>query len=827
MDNSPRSRTPTGWGRVLLLLASFGGACTAQSFFDGKERFSLACALYLASLIIFAVIAARPLWRAFPKPPGGYGPGNISFDTDGLEPQIKPLWEVTGFIAIVIIGTFFRFYRLDAVPPGFNHDSAWLCHYALDFINGKVGLTPYFVSPSHYPIGYETFYPLLNALYICIVGPVPLASKLSAATCGLGALIVVYFLARFMFGKRMALIASFLMSVCGWHFIFSRVGWSCIAVPLWETVAVFLLLAAVKRNRSGLFALAGAATAANLMTYSISRILIVKELAIAAYLWFKKIVTIRACWKGGAVFLAVFLLCSLPVIHYAATHWDTFQGRARVLIITGRMDQEGVAPLIDAFKKTILNFNYRANGNDFFIEEPLLDFPISVFFAFGFVVCCLLFNRPRYGILLIWFLTSLTPGIMSAPNPNHNMGALVPCAIMAAVSCDLAVGFLWRWVSRFWRRAGTALAVLAVLGALALVYGNYRWYIGPETRREMWGFYPDTRVVGEYMNTILDDYEVYVADVYFPIDSLIFLTCHGGEFAPRFHHLWEKGHLILTMNLRPPAGKGVAFIAKPTQHYDPVYRGILRKYPGSVLVDLRETINDKNPDRVCARAVLIPPGALTGNLSAETPRERAREEARRAPRAFTGGRGSGPGLFDNLMDIAVDRKGNIYAVDMGNDRVQKFDAAGNFLFSWGVRGDGPGEFNEPRGIAVDRRGDVCVIDTWNHRVQKFSPEGKFLSAWTSPSGLYGPRGIAAGNARVYVADSGNGRIEVFDTKGRHRASWGKRGSSPGEFAEPVGVAVDGRGFVYVLDSGNCRVQKLDGTGRPVTSWRVEGWRDAN
>ena len=820
-NHTPRRQ----WPIVLFLIICVAAGIAAQVLFDRKAHFSLAGVLYLSSLVLFAAVLAKRIRGAFPAPRSGYRPGNIFFDNRGLEPRIRPIWEVAGFVAVIAVGVFFHFYRLDAVPPGFNHDSAVLCHYSMDFLRGKQALKP--MSFSHYyPISYETFQPLVTALYMSFLGVVPLASKLSSATSGLASLIVLYFLARFMFGKRTALIASFFMSVCGWHFIFSRVGWHTIAVPLWETTALFLLFAAFKSGKPLLFGLAGAATAANLLTYSISRILIAKELAIAGYLWLKRIITIRSYWKSAVVFIVVFGICSIPVVHWAATHWDAFQGRTRMLLVAGQMTREGIAPLVENLKKTVLNFNYRANGDDFFINEPLLDFPLSVFFAFGFVICCVLFDRPRYGVLLIWFLTSLIPGVLSSPNPNHNMSALAPAMIIAALACDLAIGSLWRGLSRYWTRAGTALAFLAVAGALVLACCNYRWYISPSTRRDLWGFYPETRVVGDYMDTIIDDYEIYVADNY-PIDVLIFLTDRGGDFAPRFHHLWDKGRNILEKDLSPPSGKGVAFIAKPISKNEPVFGRLMARYPGSRIVELTEAINPKDPNKVIAKVVLIGPEALKNKEPLKSFEAWEEEQRRYAPRVFTGGAGSGPGLFDNIMDLAVDGKGNIYAVDMANNRVQKFDSRGRYLLSWGRRGKLPGEFNEPRGIAVDRRGYVYVVDTWNHRVQKFSPEGRFIGAWTSPRGLYGPRGIAVGGKLVYVADSGNGRIEVFDTKGRHRASWGRKGAGPGEFTEPVGIAVDKKGFVYIVDSANNRIQKLDSGGKFLNSWNVEGWSESH
>ena len=72
------------------------------------------------------------------------------------------------------------------------------------------------------------------------------------------------------------------------------------------------------------------------------------------------------------------------------------------------------------------------------------------------------------------------------------------------------------------------------------------------------------------------------------------------------------------------------------------------------------------------------------------------------------------GEFDSPHGIAVDSNCDVYVVDTNNDRVQKFDSAGNFLLSWGGTGQAEGEFRHPIGIAVASNGDVYVVDTGNN-----------------------------------------------------------------------------------------------------------------
>jgi DNA-binding beta-propeller fold protein YncE len=85
------------------------------------------------------------------------------------------------------------------------------------------------------------------------------------------------------------------------------------------------------------------------------------------------------------------------------------------------------------------------------------------------------------------------------------------------------------------------------------------------------------------------------------------------------------------------------------------------------------------------------------------------------------------GMFRQVTDMAWDADGNAYISDgYINSRVAKIDKDGNWLKSWGEPGGGPGQFNTPHSIAVDAQGRVYVADRGNRRIQVFDSEGTFL-----------------------------------------------------------------------------------------------------
>ena len=82
-----------------------------------------------------------------------------------------------------------------------------------------------------------------------------------------------------------------------------------------------------------------------------------------------------------------------------------------------------------------------------------------------------------------------------------------------------------------------------------------------------------------------------------------------------------------------------------------------------------------------------------------------------------------------------------------------------------------------------------------------------------------PTGIAIdGAGNLYLADTGNDRIQKLSPNGEPLALWGARGPEPGHFRSPHGLAIDGAGNVYVADTKNHRVQKLSPAGQPLAQW---------
>jgi DNA-binding beta-propeller fold protein YncE len=189
-----------------------------------------------------------------------------------------------------------------------------------------------------------------------------------------------------------------------------------------------------------------------------------------------------------------------------------------------------------------------------------------------------------------------------------------------------------------------------------------------------------------------------------------------------------------------------------------------------------------------------------------------------APLYEFGRTGAEPGALTQPAGLAVGKEDLLYVADCGNHRIQLFSVNGQSRGAFGTCGTGPSEFVFPTALALSSEGELCVADAGG-RLQVFSEDRKPLQSW---DGLRSPRGAAVSGDRIYVTEGEAHQVRVFPRKGGASRVFGGPGSQPGRFLSPAGVAVDEDGVVYVADSGNHRIQKLDPEGKPLGQWGAWG-----
>jgi DNA-binding beta-propeller fold protein YncE len=224
------------------------------------------------------------------------------------------------------------------------------------------------------------------------------------------------------------------------------------------------------------------------------------------------------------------------------------------------------------------------------------------------------------------------------------------------------------------------------------------------------------------------------------------------------------------------------------------------------------------------------------------------------------------GVVADPTGVAVAPSGNVYVLEAfsnSDNRVQEFDALGNYVTWWGgynpstgqkgTSGSGNGEFSKPEGIAVDSLGNVYIADTGNKRIQAFTSSGGWITSWSSdPSSLTPPQpsGIAIDSSDVVYVAAG-GWIRRFDTSGNILSSWAVAGATGvaidasdnvwvtvgtaikvydnlgssllatyggGVLSGAGALSVAPSGKVYVADTGNGRIQRFSSGGATEMEW---------
>ena len=170
----------------------------------------------------------------------------------------------------------------------------------------------------------------------------------------------------------------------------------------------------------------------------------------------------------------------------------------------------------------------------------------------------------------------------------------------------------------------------------------------------------------------------------------------------------------------------------------------------------------------------------------------------------------GAGMIVRPHGLFIDKNNNVWVTDGDaengkGDQVFEFSQDGKVLLTLGkagVAGDGQDTFNKPSDVLVAPSGDIFVADGHgpgsNARIVKFSADGKFIKAWgkegTGPGEFNNPHSLAMDfKGRLFVADRGNSRIQIFDQGGQFLEEWR-------QFGRPSGVFIDKNDVLYVADS---------------------------
>ena len=164
--------------------------------------------------------------------------------------------------------------------------------------------------------------------------------------------------------------------------------------------------------------------------------------------------------------------------------------------------------------------------------------------------------------------------------------------------------------------------------------------------------------------------------------------------------------------------------------------------------------------------------------------------------------------------VASNSREEVIVSESFGDQISIFDIRGQRIRTFGSRGNGPEQMVSPNGIAIDDVDNIYVSS--QDKLQKFTSSGELIKCVGQNGSKEGefvtPRGVTLHDNQIYVCDSDNHRIQVFDLDLNFIQSIGSHGKGKGQLNSPFDIKFDSTGNMYIADYWNNRVQVLDSTG---------------
>jgi 4-amino-4-deoxy-L-arabinose transferase-like glycosyltransferase len=406
---------------------------------------------------------------------------------DSARQKITRTWVVV--LVILLIAAFFRFYRLNEIPPGFNNDEAF---NVLDILNLLKGHFSIFFPAN---TGREPLWFYLNVVSVALFGANAFALRFTAAIVGTLTILLLFGFAKELFhSRRIAVIASLLGAVSVWQIFYSRYGLRIIlAVPLTILALQWfwrgLTFSPVKRGEAGVgnwrdYALSGFFTSLGVYTYLSCRLLPFVLILLTGFAMLANRSRAREYWKGLVIAGVVALIVFLPLGAYFVAHPADFIGHSANLSIFDPRVNKGNIPqaLWDKTVSVVGMFLVMGDHQGYrnVPNRPVFDPFIGAFFVIGVAIMLFTLFARRSAfharlcalLLALWMAFFMLSSIASddAPSFLRTLPAM-PAAMMLAA---WGASELWdRLRGATMRRAAAGAFGVMMLTSAALGFRDY------------------------------------------------------------------------------------------------------------------------------------------------------------------------------------------------------------------------------------------------------------------------------------------------------------------------------------------------------------------
>jgi len=186
--------------------------------------------------------------------------------------------------------------------------------------------------------------------------------------------------------------------------------------------------------------------------------------------------------------------------------------------------------------------------------------------------------------------------------------------------------------------------------------------------------------------------------------------------------------------------------------------------------------------------------------------------------------------FANAVSMTLDAKENLYILDADRNEMLKFGSDLVFIKKNGKQGWNNTQFDSPTHIDGSSGLDIFVSDPKNKRIQRFDLELNWISTLLTAQEDFPTifqfntpySTLVVNSNQMYVVDSDNNRIIVFDNGVVPVEIFGDYKSGKGELRRPVRILKDDRNFIYVLDKETSSIFAFDNLGNYISQYQIKG-----
>jgi 4-amino-4-deoxy-L-arabinose transferase-like glycosyltransferase len=357
---------------------------------------------------------------------------------------LRPRAQILLLALITLTAAAFRFWQLDAIPPGFHYDEAYEALEAWRVVT-QDGYRPIFF-PGNF--GVEPAFIYLLSLAFRVAEPSPAVARSVAALAGTLTVPALYLLVREMrrsepvIPPATPLLAAASLAIMRWHILFSRVAIEPVLVPLALVLMLWLLWRSYRTNQVWSWALLGAVAGLGLYTYPAGRLLPAVLGAALLALWLADRSSFRGRWPGVVLAGATGVAVIAPLALNWLQHPDQLLLRSSQIAGSGQGGDQWT--LWGNLVATLASINILGDPDprNNLPGAPALDPFLSLPFAVGLFFSVWRWRRPAFSVTIIAVLAMLTPTILSeyAPHFRRAIGASPMIALLAALGLALMLG---------------------------------------------------------------------------------------------------------------------------------------------------------------------------------------------------------------------------------------------------------------------------------------------------------------------------------------------------------------------------------------------------